>query len=746
MRPTVAQARAWDPSVLRTRGDAARAAGARVGTLAEGLLHGREGLECGWTGRAADAAVTHADTEWRCATAAAEDLRLLGDALATAADVVDGALQSVLRAIGAAEAEGLDVDDSGVHTRPGASDPDGSLAAAAERHAAAIGAALDTLGAVDDEQAAAVRREIESLRAGVPAGIALDAAEGAAVADLTTDGFVTDLDLARLHGDLLAAGLTPETLRRIANGEVVDDLPPGAMDFLQGFYSRTGVEGLLLVTAALDRRGGADAATVSAQLGDGVLALSNESVGDVDGGRGGYSRLPEPVRQLVENRRMETPAGMTPYASAAFGQPGTPARSLLADRFWRAAGRGTVPPGRELSARLLSATSTQVRRFGGPTGTYNQSQYDTAAGSPRGTSGAWRSSGQAQMELVGRRPDTVADVLAGDPAERRRILDPLVTHDWADGGAALGRPLARLDSDLAAPEGSPEWRRGAAASFGLAQYLSEDGTSARLRDVDGPNTVDVGEVNPELTRAMAHGLGRTVGMLAQDAPVPAGMPGWSEGLDRGGHYDHAARVTELLSGDPIAAHELSAAAGRRQHELLAAGGLDEMAAVGRLSGLVDAGTAAVADERSDDAGESAQEAYERRKKLYDMGSDLLTDGPLSKVPGGGLAADVAGPMLLEDMIVGEDPRFHPDLTGPSVTGQGMRESGLRALGGTYLPPGTVPPAEADRPGWRTDELATGLRDRLEYAVPGDDGAQAVGEALTEYQDGYLTVRPIEVER
>ena len=98
------------------------------------------------------------------------------------------------------------------------------------------------------------------------------------------------------------------------------------------------------------------------------------------------------------------------------------------------------------------------------------------------------------------------------------------------------------------------------------------------------------------------------------------------------------------------------------------------------------------------------------------------------------------------MIVGEDPRFHPDLTGPSVTGQGMRESGLRALGGSYLPPGAVPPAEPDRPGWRSDALATGLRDRLEHAVPGDDGAQAVGEALSEYEDGYLTVRPIEVER
>ena len=601
----------------------------------------------------------------------------LASTLRGASVAIDGALHVVLREIDTATADGFRVSDAGTVVPIGPFDDSATRAAAeseAVAHAEAINAALDTLGAIDDEQAAAIRDAVVRLGNAVDGPAGVDAAEGERLAEITSDGYITHDDLQRLRAGFDAAGITPEYLDRLARGEKVHDLPPGSVEFLQSYFDEVGVAGFLDVQEALAARGGEDARVAAAQLGDGLLALSNERIGDVSGGRGGFTSIPQAIRAL--------PTGETGYSFPADSFRGAAqsgyglARQALADKFWGEVTKGSAPPGDELGRWLLvGASNHSIVLDEGGVGVSNFYDTDYGAEGLRAVD-----SGQAMLELASRNHESVTRVLTGNldgddstpPVQRDEILNPLMRREWGDDGAALGKNLSWMTESLASPD-TVERDRAAKASFALAQYLSHEENYDALMDMKGEHSENLGEVNPELVRSMEQGLRGTVSYMIT-APLqgtPDYVPEWgvsstaeSLPLESGdsteARFDHAKRVATLLSTDHVADMRFGAEISRLVDEKVADGGRASITEAGRLVALNEHAEFMVQKEMADDGGMSAQEAYQRRRDSYDTVVAEL--GGLGTGPLGGLVEHGVqfGGDAARESIIGSEVTYDPD--------------------------------------------------------------------------------------
>lgn len=689
MRLTIDQVRRWKPAHLHSRSDYARTlddatfGGRRI------LSDGRDTLMESWQGVAADAAGDHADHEMRAAGVVAGAFEDLATALRDAGTAIEGALEIVLREIDTATGRGFTVTDAGVTAAAEVDDP---AAAQAEGtlHAEAINAALDVLAAIDGEQAAAISEAVSRLRDAVDGPAGVGRADGELLAEITSDGFITHDDLQRLRAGFDAAGITPAFMERLLRGEEVHDLPPGAVEFLHAYFEDVGVAGFLEVQEALDARGGDDARVVSAQLGDGLLALSHERIGDVTGGRGGFSALPQSIRALPTADIVHGFPASSPYRGVGVSGYSLD-RQALSDTFWGEVGKGTAPPGAELGARLFVGASNHVlffEREQGGEGTEHIFNTDFAGEGLRA-----ENSGQSMLEISSRNHESVTRVLTGDldgdpstpPVQRDEILNPLFRREWGDGGAALGRNLSWMTESLAAEPHSEEWRRAGTASFALAQYLSHEENFDAFMDVRGENSVNIGELSPELVRSMEQGLRGAVDYMIK-APMND-LPGWSvsdssEPLpletdhSTASRFDHAKRVATLLSTDPVSDIRFGAEISRLVDERLNDPGRASTTEAGRLVALNEHAEFMVQKEMTDDGGLSAAEAYERRRDGYEVivdGVSGLGTGPWSGLVDIGVQH---GGDAARESIIGTETTYDPD---KNVAASSDEENSLKAL-------------------------------------------------------------------
>lgn len=689
MRPSVEQAQQWKPRDLEARAEYARTLDDAAFDGRRILSDGREALIESWEGVAADAAGDHADREMRAAGRVAGAFEDLAEVLSGAHRAIDGALQVVLRAIEKATTNGCAVSDEGVAPMGPFADDD-ARAVAMEKAAGFaddINAALDTLGAIDDEQAAAIRDVVARLRDAVDGPGGVDGAEGELLAEITSDGFITHDDLQRLRAGFDAAGITPESMNRLLRGEEVHDLPPGSVEFLQSYFDEVGVAGFLEVQDALAASGAEDAHVVSAQLGDGLLALSNERLGDVSGGRGGFNALPQSVRALPTGEIVHGFPANSPYRGV--GTPGyNLPRQALSDKFWGAAGKGTAPPGVELGSKLFVGASNHSIVLEGGKGT--EHVFDTDF---RGEGLRAENSGQAMLEISSRNHESVTRVLTGDldgdpstpPVQRDKILNPLFRREWGDDGAALGKNLSWMTDSLRAEPGSYEWKRAGVASFALARYISHEENFDAFMDMKGENSENIGEVNPELVRSMEQGLRGTVDYMIK-APM-TDLPGWgvsdsAEPLpletdhSTEFRFDHAKRVATLLSTDHLSDIRFGAEISRLIDARLEDPGRASTTEAGRMLGLNEHAEFMVQKEMTDDGGLSARDSYERRRDNYltivdDAGG--LGRGPLTGLVEFGVNL---GGEAAQESIIGPEVKYDPD---ENTAASSDEENALKAL-------------------------------------------------------------------
>ena len=230
MSYTIGDLRRWDTGGLTVAGTAVATRESEAEDARRILSDGREALDEGWDGVAAEAVLDAAELEKRHATRLADGLQDLTDALARAEAALGPAVRTVRDRISDAEAAGLIVGDTSVAPVPGRTDIEQALV---DEHAAAIRGAIDTVVSLDEHYGGEIDAVAERLHAAIPTEVDRspiprpdDPWPGAGV-DATTAAMNKGLPL---HAD----DMDPETRGRHRLHAVPDDLGRSAAPGLRG--------------------------------------------------------------------------------------------------------------------------------------------------------------------------------------------------------------------------------------------------------------------------------------------------------------------------------------------------------------------------------------------------------------------------------------------------------------------------------------------------------------------------------
>ncbi|WP_407445720.1 WXG100 family type VII secretion target [Rhodococcus sp. (in: high G+C Gram-positive bacteria)] len=705
MIPTITDVRNWKPAVLHDRAQAVDTVAAHLDDERGALTDTARTLWQSWQGHAADAAEKHLDRERRSVVAVVEHLRHVGDQLRRADTALTWSVLAVRNAIANAERAGFTVDDSGVKPGRHADDSAAATSDAAAEHAEAIRRALVTLGELDDHYADILREIVADLAASTPKPAPLSPDEAVRDRAIFDDGKLDDDEVGRLLANLTAAGLDTNSLADLAAGRQVTHLPAGAIRYLEELYHRGGVEQFLLLQNALGEDGSPQAVAAGRALSAGILTLSNESIVDDDGHSGGWDRLPPDVRALVQlNPADSAPATLDDYLrslspferSLLEADPGAAARAhaeMLRDpgnhyaqrlgvqnEFWERVAASDGIPGTRLGVELVESAATQV----GLSDSTGRSAIASASYAfPNGL-------GEAMLDVGTRNNETNARILTGEldgdgsPETRRdAVLTPLFVHEWNDDGASLGRLTSWMTEESLAVHGPGDTgsldteRRDRAdrAALGLAQYLSHGENYSRFMDMSGPDTSNLGEVNPALLHATSQGL---VGYIPHLSGIDTDSREWgyraAESSDAGDkRFAHAQRVFALMStgtdanttfmGGALAFHETYDRAfvrsllepdkwGEISPDTAAAGN------AAHIQALVDTGIYGAAVEQSRDQENIANTVAERRNQAYDTGYTMMRNAVASFVPANftvGMTMDMLNPSVRDTFTIPETP-------------------------------------------------------------------------------------------
>lgn len=158
MSYTIGQVRRWDTEGVTTTSSAVAERQAVTEEAREILTEGRQALNEGWDGVAADAVLAAAEGEKTLVIKLGGGLEDLADTLARAVSALGPAVQSVRDRIADAEAAGLVVGEDSVGPAPGRDDLTQDTV---DRHVEALGSALDTVQSLDEHYG----REIDVIAA-----------------------------------------------------------------------------------------------------------------------------------------------------------------------------------------------------------------------------------------------------------------------------------------------------------------------------------------------------------------------------------------------------------------------------------------------------------------------------------------------------------------------------------------------------------------------------------------------------
>ncbi|NLU64309.1 hypothetical protein HCA61_18860 [Rhodococcus sp. HNM0563] len=688
--------RQWTWSALSEQATSTESVATRLEDARDSIHAATNDLWSAWTGIAADAAADHLDRERKSDTTISYEIREIASATRRADEDLAHAARVALDRIAAAERAGFIVGDGGVTAGPDFTGVyEGEPDAAA--HWGMIQDALRVIGEVDDDHARRIAGIVSNLIDVTPSPAAFSPDEAAHDWAMLNDGTVTSEDLARFTTNLAAAGLDPQSLEELSTGKVVTALPAGAFDYLENLYGEAGATGVMELQQQLLADGSTSALDARDSLANGILALSNENVRDINDERGGWDRLPQDVRDLVEARpgSAQLDGYQVPPTLSAFmdtlppdirseleSEPGAAAtahRNALSNpadaayidsvirgrEFWEFVGTGTGTPGVELGTKLVESAASQVSVLDA-TGSGN-TPYDTI---PIAVGHA----SESMLDVATSNHDVSARVLAGDlhgdspkNIQRDDILTRLFTHTWDDGGESAGRLtnwMTHEMGDAHAAGDTARVDRAERAALHLSQYLAHEDNFDRLMDVHGENTSNIGEVNPGLVRAFADGLQGYIPELVR----ADGVGEWEENSLESPNTNAAARrIFTLMATDQESSATFGSAAtafGRYYADDFVEGPSYLGASnAGRLQALLDTGIYNAGREMFDDQARIDEFVQQRREDTFNTNYTVIRnlvalDPRLSGTVG--LLMDVNSTSIRDTFVPAfEDPEATP---------------------------------------------------------------------------------------
>ncbi|MGC4960943.1 hypothetical protein ACPXCG_17980 [Gordonia sp. DT218] len=385
----------------------------------------------------------------------------------------------------------------------------------------AVRSAADSLGS-----------ELGNLSTITPSSLALNGTMGARDAGLASDGFSPD-ELRTIGEHLKEAQLTPEQLRALMNGENVA-VPPGVVSYLRNLY------GGLNPQQALELRYGLDKTDASAgtAFGNGINTLGNERVGG-GGTAGGFNELPSWMRNIATERVPTNPkdvASLDPFA-----------RSFVLGQLVNGA---TTPPGTRLGSELIQKTANlaEAERNNpsggspymsnlallGPWGVENGLNDLVDTGHPDSSvfSGRYEDTLENLLGAGSLSHEASTAILSGHGGaeaglepdyNRDETLKSLFAHDWRDNGKSVGTLTDWID-DYAADQGNSHRAGLSAEAFrGMYDFTDNPANFTFLMDTNGGHSGSLGDINPELARAMEQATRPYFNILSGGNPLNYGF-------------------------------------------------------------------------------------------------------------------------------------------------------------------------------------------------------------------------------
>ncbi|MFI8972356.1 hypothetical protein ACIGO9_05670 [Nocardia asteroides] len=387
----------------------------------------------------------------------------------------------------------------------------------------------------------------------VPTPTTVDvAALGRQDGETIADGKLSDEEIAQITARLDQAGLTPEQLEALANGQEVT-VPASTMDYLSNLYDKAGRDGLIDLADRLVMNGSPEALELRSNLADGLLTLSNEKVvtKDTTGAivdHGGWDQLHPEVRELIGTRPglNDSPDGNTrdlpdDYRSSLFGPnmdeyAGVQAytKDLRGFGQFLASSDQAYIPGERFGVELdrQAANLAYIADNGGYekyTGQDNEPEWlkrnelsanDLLSVGARNNDSSYALlTGNGSEELFGK------DV-PGQSYEKYdpKVIQGIFQHDWEDNGAAAGDMIKWIgtESHEVGPDGklTTDALQAREALTALPDVLTPradnpdggpDLNNTGGIDVEKFEKTEMGFVNnPELSRALSTAMGSNI--------------------------------------------------------------------------------------------------------------------------------------------------------------------------------------------------------------------------------------------
>lgn len=515
-----------------------------------------------------------------------------------------------------------------------------------------------------EETDADLARVLTAATGGDPA---TPAEQGAADGTSLQDGRLTPEESARLAENTT---LTPEQLAALQRGNLV--LPASQMEYLHQLSRSLDGKSTPEIRALMDKLG-----TDGARLQDALQMVSNEHISATginpslkpgDKGyvpaRGSFDALPDAVRRDLTKfplnfQETNVGAGVYPQARQELRD-----LAAMVDKGNPALQQGSTFDQRMLKQAEIMLDNSKVPPDAVP---LVKGQVDPVL--------------QDMLSAAGRDQMAVYDALAGEGSKppNDKFIENLLTHQWADGGAAAGSllhgtaPVAN-PTDLTDPTQLAQATRAGETLNAVDGWAGNSENVPKLLNIAGTDGQSLGQVNPELAKALAeankpylddmmsNNLDNTRGFDALDNPrEDAGLTntrGLFSVIDT--NEDAAATLNSQAYLNSLQYQH------NFEQSIIDGGNVDtgDLQSAGTQRGVIDAAANVAANDAISDANAAAQKAHENKGQWLDIAKSLggeipgvkaILDG-IDKMPGD----------TLRDMVVGEAP--NPNAPNPVTMG------------------------------------------------------------------------------
>lgn len=499
-----------------------------------------------WSGAARSAANARAGDQHGWAKSVAARVEDLQTAITEAAAAIDSGREAVNGALLGASLQRFmlisENDPSWAMRYVPQEDDDltpGEIAAKEREMTSFIKSKADELATTAADQAALIKAAVDNVDTIAPPGLTLSAQDGRRHAHMAEDGW-TDEEAASVGRSLSAAGLTDDQIRRLMNGEKLDDVPRGVQEYLHTFYAGLGSDDLFSLKTKFDAMNSPTAHSWSSALGRGLVTLSNENVGD----NTGYQYLPRWVQDWAGSHN--------PLDDKRVRQLDIPLAGLLGNS-------GTVPPGEKFGTELIRKSAGGAGRSVENGGiAHPEIIYGSGTDDLDTLKRNYETTIRQFMEVGTRNHEASAAILTGEYASgerladynREQMLENIFKFDWDDGGQSAG--------------GLVDWIRGYGSSSDSSHVALADRAFTSLYDfatsTDGDNNFRglmnanssgdaIGKINPHLAGALREASLPYLNILAGGDSETYGHPGFDPPGDSADIQRRTARLFTLIASD-----------------------------------------------------------------------------------------------------------------------------------------------------------------------------------------------------